>query len=74
MMRLTFLSLCTCHNKLFFLLKTEKQKPPPELSCACSDKEKTVSDLLSETVIITYYRGTTQFGSTPSFACTIIHS
>lgn len=36
--------------------------------------QKTVPDSSSETVIITYYRGTTQFGVSPTFARTIIRS
>ena len=36
--------------------------------------QKTVPDSSSETVIITYYRGTTQLGVSPSFTRTIIRS
>ena len=36
--------------------------------------QKTVPDSSSETVIITYYRGTTQLGVSPTFSRTIIRS
>lgn len=46
--------------------------------CGCvswlSENKKSVPDKLSETVIISYYRGTTQFGVSPTFARTIIRS
>ena len=39
-----------------------------------SANKKPSQKILSETVIITYYRGTTQFGVSPTFARTIIRS
>ena len=39
-----------------------------------ANAKKTASDILSETVIISYYRGATQFDVMSTLACTVIHS